>query len=80
MKSDPKKFYQYISSKSSKKYNIPDLIKPDGSRTLNDEEKSCTLNNFFSSVFTTENNENIPTFQDRVSEEKQIYTVSTRGG
>ena len=61
----------------AQKDNIPDLIKPDGSRTLNDEEKSSTLNNFFSSVFTTENNKDIPTFQDRVNEEKHIYTVST---
>ena len=48
IKSNPKTFYQYIASKSTKKDKIPDLIKQDGSRTTNDEEKSTELNNFFS--------------------------------
>lgn len=77
MKTNPKKFYQYISSKSTKKDSVPDLIKPDGTRTQNDEEKSSTLNNFFSSVFTTENNSNIPEFKDRISDNKHIHSAST---
>ena len=77
MKSNPKKFYQYISSKSTKKDSVPDLIKPDGTRTQNDEEKSSTLNNFFSSVFTTENNSNIPEFKERISDDKHIHSAST---
>ena len=76
MKTNPKKFYQYISSKSSKKDTIPDLIMSDGSRTKNDEEKSSTLNDFFSSVFTTENNSTFPEFEERVSEDKYISTAS----
>ena len=47
MKSNPKKFYQYISYKTTKKDTVPDLIKTDGTRTQNDEEKSSTSSNFF---------------------------------
>ena len=73
IKSNAKTFYQYISSKSCKKDKIPDLIKADGTKTKNDEEKSRELNNFFSSVFTTENNDEFPYMQDKVNEDKHIH-------
>ena len=60
IKSNPKAFYQYISSKTSKKDKISDLEKPDGEITSNDQEKSEVLNNFFTSVFTDEDLNNIP--------------------
>ena len=77
MKSNPKSFYQYISSKSTKRDNIPDLVKPDGTKTQNDQEKSSTLNNFFSSVFTTENVSFMPNMTAKVEEENFIYSTST---
>ena len=77
MNQNPKSFYQYIASKSTKKDSIPDLIMPDGNKTKNDEEKSTTLNNFFSSVFTTENIESTPVIEDKINQEKFIYTVDT---
>ena len=76
IKSNPKTFYQYIASKSTKKDKIPDLIKQDGSRTTNDEEKSTELNNFFSSVFTNENCSDMPIMQDKVNEENSIDNVT----
>ena len=76
IKSNAKTFYQYISSKSCKKDKIPDLIKADGTKTKNDEEKSRELNNFFSSVFTTENNDEFPYMQDKVNEDKHIHQAN----
>ena len=76
MKSNPKSFYQYIASKTTKKDSIPDLIKPDGTKTSNDEEKSSELNNFFSSVFTVENDSHMPVFESKVSKDKEIDSVS----
>ena len=60
IKTNPKAFYQYISSKTTKKDKISDLEKPDGETTSNDQEKSEVLNNFFTSVFTDEDLNNIP--------------------
>ena len=77
MKDNPKSFYQYINSKTTKRDNIPDLIKQDGNKTKNDEEKSSTLNDFFSSVFTTENLNSMPVIDDKISSDKFLHTVTS---
>ena len=63
VKTNPKAFYQYISSKLLKKENIADLIDSNGNLTKNDSDKCEVLNNFFSSVFTKENISDIPNFK-----------------
>ena len=63
IKSNPKAFYQYISSKMLKKEGIANLIKGNGDLTTNDKEKCDVINDFFSSVFTAEDLNNIPDFQ-----------------
>ena len=60
VRENPKAFYRYARSKQSTKQGIPDLIKPDGSKTTSDKDKANTLNNFFSSVYETL--ENLPSF------------------
>ena len=60
IKSDQKAFYEYISSKTSKRDKISNLEKPEGDLTTNDKEKSEVLNNFFTSVFIKEELQNIP--------------------
>ena len=62
IKHNPKAFYQYISSKMLKKEGVADLTKDDGELTASDTEKCEVLNDFFSSVFTTEDQDNIPDF------------------
>ena len=74
MKGNPKQFYQYVSSKTSKKDPIPDL-ENNGIKTTTDEEKSTLLNDYFSSVFTKENQENIPNFKKRIEDSKDITTA-----
>ena len=58
-KSNPKSFWNYINSRLKSSHAIPNLIKPDGSLTENDNEKAHVLNNFFCSVFTSENDANV---------------------
>ena len=38
---------------------------PNGNLTSSDQETANTLNEYFSSVFTNENDTNIPNFEDR---------------
>ena len=62
IKQNPKAFYQYVASKTLKKEGVKELENDKGELTNNDHEKCEILNNFFSSVFTKENDENIPDF------------------
>ena len=61
-KDNPKAFYQYVNSRLKPKENICNLVKDDGSLTVNDLEKCEILNTFFASVFTVEDTEDVPTF------------------
>ena len=60
MKINPKLFWKYVNSKLKTRQPLSDLIKPDGKLRTTDEEKAEVLNNFFSSVFTKEDTQNIP--------------------
>ena len=60
-KVNPKAFYAYVNSKLKTKIGIPDLIDDKGNKASTDKEKADTLNDFFCSVFTEENTEEIPT-------------------
>ena len=62
IKQNPKAFYQYVASKTLKKEGVKELENDKGELTNNDHEKCEILNNFFSSVFTKENDEDIPDF------------------
>ena len=76
IKSSPKKFYQYIASKTSKKDNIPDLVTNDGLRVKSDIEKANVLNLFFNSVFTKEKLDHIPEFEYQVKEDNFVSESS----
>ena len=64
-KTNPKKFWNYVSRKSKVKQGIPDLVYEDEDSneksTTSDKEKAEVLSNFFSSVFTHEDLQDIPT-------------------
>ena len=74
IKTNPKMFYQYIASKMLKKEGIADLVHKDGSLTSNDKEKCNILNDFFSSVFTQEDLNNIPVFNHDKTIETPLQT------
>ena len=67
LKKDPKAFWRYANSKLKTRSKIADLLKSDGTLTQTEEEKAQVLNDFFSSVFTEEDLSNIPTLEDRYS-------------
>ena len=59
-KKNPKKFWRYVQDRMKSKSGIGTLKTKDGSLITNDKDKAETLNEFFSSVFTNENKNNIP--------------------
>ena len=62
IKTNTKAFYQYIASKTVKKEGIYNLINNKGDVLKSDSEKCELLNDFFSSVFTSEDTKNLPEF------------------
>ncbi len=64
-KHNPKAFYSYARSKLKTKDNVADLIDEKGSTISSSGGTSNILNRFFSSVFTDEDLENIPSFPSR---------------
>ncbi|XP_069114365.1 uncharacterized protein [Argopecten irradians] len=68
-KSNPKAIWQYVNSKSKTKAGIGDLCKdpadPKSEKTNNNTEKANILQEYFSSVFTLEPEEEIPCIEPR---------------
>ncbi|CAC5382530.1 unnamed protein product [Mytilus coruscus] len=64
-KTEPKHFRSYIKSKTKSKTTVSNLTKEDRSFTLSNSEKGSVLNKVFASVFTNENDSNIPVFEDK---------------
>lgn len=54
IKDNPKSFFAYANSQLKPKSAVPPLSKPDGGIASTDRDKAQTLNNFFVSVFTRE--------------------------
>ncbi len=63
-----KAFYNYANSKLKTRSGVSDLKMDNGNITANVKEKADTLNKFYSSVFTQENVQDMPDFDDRVDE------------
>ena len=61
VKTKPKLFWRYTNSRLKPKQRIPSFIRPDGSNAISPTVKSESLSDFFSSVFTTEDVESLPT-------------------
>ena len=62
-KSNPKAFYKYINSKKSNRESIGPL-KVNSTLIDTDKDMAETLNNFFQSVFTKENTDELPELSD----------------
>ena len=67
-KTNPKAFYAYTNSKLKVKEGIGDLIDENGEKKTSDNDKANILNQFFCSVFTIEQTDNIPTCENRNSD------------
>ena len=68
-KVNAKCFWKHVNSKLKRKTGVPNLNKPDGNLTETDEEKATILNDFFSSVFTIEDTNNIPNLDSHCGNE-----------
>ena len=65
-KANPKAFYKYARSKMKTCSAVADLERLGGTMTETDVDKAEALNAFFTSVFTLESLEKIPTFENRL--------------
>ena len=59
-KTNVKEFWRYVNSKLKRTTGLSNLTKPDGTLTTSDEEICTLLNDFFVSVLTKENLDNMP--------------------
>ena len=75
-KTNPKALFQYIASKTKPKESIPNLDKPDGSVTENDQDKVKVLSDFFCSVYTEEGDSPVPDFKANVLNVLKHVTIS----
>ncbi|KAI8501334.1 hypothetical protein Bbelb_206050 [Branchiostoma belcheri] len=60
LKQNPKSFWRYVNSRLKTKTTIGDIKKADGTMTSSNKEKADTLNQYFCSVFTEEDTDNMP--------------------
>lgn len=75
-KTNPKSFYQYVSSNIKPKESVANLMDSDGNMTRSNEDKANVLNKFFSSVFTQESTDSVPNFNPRTDCTLSEVTVS----
>ena len=74
----PKAFWSYVNSRTKSTSLIPELLKPDGSKTSSDSEKAEILNNFFSSVFTHDDeHENAPQLETAAEDITPLCSIET---
>ena len=76
LKKDPKSFWRYANSKIKTRSKISQLSKTDGNLTENDKEKADVLNTFFSSVFTEENLNHIPTLENKYETPLKLLSIT----
>ncbi|MCP3853075.1 MAG: hypothetical protein GY694_23025, partial [Gammaproteobacteria bacterium] len=75
-KTNPKALFQFIASKTKPKEKIPNLDKPDGNKTENDNDKVKVLSDFFCSVYTEEGDTPVPDFNENVLNVIDSVTIS----
>ncbi|WAR24920.1 hypothetical protein MAR_038589 [Mya arenaria] len=74
-KTNPKAFWSYVTGETKSKTGIGDLIDKDGNQVTENVGKANVLNDSFASVFTREDNSNIPPFNDIVDQQNSISDI-----
>ena len=64
-KTEPKHFWRYVKSKTKVKGGVSNLKNSDGQYISSNQHKAELLNDFFTSVFTKENLNNIPEINEK---------------
>ena len=65
IKNRPKHFWKYVKSRLKTRADIPILTLNDGATAITSIQKAEALNNHFSSVFNTEDIDNVPLCEDK---------------
>ena len=65
VKQNPSVFWKYIRENAKVRSDVMSLRKEDGSGTCSDQEAAQCLNDFFTSVFTTEPDGDLPSLPDK---------------
>ena len=73
-KDEPKVFWSYVRKNTKTREQIGDLKQEDGKLTHDPKNKANILNNFFSSVFTRENLDNMPNLESR-NQGKSLHNI-----
>jgi exonuclease III len=73
VKENPKAFYSYVRSRTKTREGIPDLKDCNEVLVSDDADKAKVLNNYFTSVFTADNDQQLPVFLERHFD----HTIST---
>ena len=61
-------FWKFVQSKTKVKDNLQCLLNTNGDIVTNDKEKAELLNSFFCNVFTKEEEQSLPVFEDRTEQ------------
>jgi len=78
IKTDPRKFYRFIKSKRCDPVGVPVLH--DNDHTLHaDVDKAHCLNTYFSSVFTIENTDTVPSCQMECPKMENNIVITAAG-
>eukprot|EP00745_Piridium_sociabile_P035972 TRINITY_DN63634_c0_g1_i2.p1 TRINITY_DN63634_c0_g1~~TRINITY_DN63634_c0_g1_i2.p1 ORF type:complete len:797 (-),score=144.14 TRINITY_DN63634_c0_g1_i2:185-2575(-) len=64
-KNNPRSFFRYARSKTKVKTGVSELKDIDGTTVSSDKSKAEILNKYFCTVFTQEDTDNVPNFEDR---------------
>ena len=78
IKDDVKSFWSYVRNKSKTKSGVGDIEDENGVLNSDSLRKAEILNSFFSSVFVSEDTDNIPVLHDRVFNEELKDIVVTK--
>ena len=78
IKDDVKSFWSYVRNKSKTKSGVGDIEDENGVLNSDSLRKAEILNSFFSSVFVSEDTNNIPVLQDRVFNDELKDIVVTK--
>ena len=65
IKDNNKLFWSYVRSKTKTKKSVCKLNKGNGELTNNEQDTANVLNDYFASVFEVENDNVIPSFEER---------------
>ena len=75
LRTNPRPFWRWLKSTRNGKTTIPDILNTDGATASTNAQKATIFNDHFSSVFTREDNANIPELEEEISTDSNPDTI-----